>query len=350
MTGPLAGRAADRAVAVVTDSAASLPAGALARYGIEVVPMTLVVGSAELEDGDLAPADLVARLGTEPVSTSAPSPGAFLRAIERLGHRPVRVATVAARMSASHEAAQTDGGDARGPVAVLDTRTAAGGQGLVVLAAARAAAGGASLTDTVRAAERVAGRVQLVAALENLDQLARSGRVPGVAARASRSLHLRPLFEFTDGRAVARRPAHGRGAALERLAGACAATAPWTAAHRAGIDGGGRQPRLHGAVLHAEGAEDARELAGLVRAAAPVGELFVAPFSSVMGAHTGPGVVGLAWWWEHPRGAPPTGAEQWAGPHVPADVPGGAGSGEGAAEDDRVSGAGRTTPDRWVAR
>jgi fatty acid-binding protein DegV len=55
---------------------------------------------------------------------------------------------------------------------------------------------------------------------------------------------------------------------------------------------------LRAAVLQAQAADQAERLLTLVVGAQPDAEIFAAPFSSVMIAHTGPGLVGLAWWWE----------------------------------------------------
>jgi fatty acid-binding protein DegV len=66
----------------------------------------------------------------------------------------------------------------------------------------------------------------------------------------------------------------------------------------------GRQAAMPGAlrvaVLHAQAAADADRLMGRILAVHPGADVFVAPFSTVMTAHTGPGVVGAAWWHDRP--------------------------------------------------
>ena len=64
---------------------------------------------------------------------------------------------------------------------VMDTGTAAGAEGLVVLAAAEAAAQDEPVESVQRAAQRVIERVRLIATVDSLDRLVQSGRVPGVA-------------------------------------------------------------------------------------------------------------------------------------------------------------------------
>ncbi|MGH9017252.1 MAG: DegV family protein [Acidimicrobiales bacterium] len=275
-------------VVVVTDSAASLPSHAVEERGVVVVPLTLVLGGIIYTDGVLDPTELVQRSITQTVSTSSPSPGDFVKEIENQGpDRGVLVVTVSSKMSATFEAAVVasryfDPGSVR----VVDSGTAAGAQGLVVLAAATLAAAGAPLDQVAALAEQVSSEVRLMAALDNLDHLARSGRVPGVAAWAGRSLGVRAVFEFGRGHVRPRRPALGMKAFRDRVVEAM-------------IERPVCPGVLRAAVLHAQAQEMADDLEADVQAAVPGSETFVAPFSSVMVAHTGPGLIGAAWWWDN---------------------------------------------------
>lgn len=273
-------------VTVVTDSAAALPAEVADRHGVRVVPLALHVGDDRYRDGDLSLEELVARFD-EPIATAAPAPGDFVAAIEDARRDgPVVVLTVAAGISSTHDVAVLAAKEVGGPpgaVRVVDTGTAAGAQGLVVLAAARAAARGASLPTVVRVASEVAGRVRLVATVADLERLARSGRVPEAARWVGDRLGVRPLFEFRDGRARKLRPAFSREAALDRIVSRCA-------------HGGGTGP-LHVMVLHAVDPAAAATLARRVAELDPM-TCMIGPFSPVMVAHTGRGLAGLAWWRE----------------------------------------------------
>ncbi len=277
---------AQETVAVVTDSAASLPENEVRDLGIQVVPMTIAIGDDVYPDGGPRPVEVVEKAARRRVTTSAPSPGAYLQTLEALGGRPVVIATVARRMSASFQSAVTAAayGEA-GRVDVVDTGTAAGGQGLVVMAAARAARSGSSLEEVTRVARHVAARVRLIAFLDQLDYLAGSGRVPGIVARAGRSLGVHAMFEFARGHVLRRRPARTVGGAMVRIVAACRADAHPGA-------------RLRAAVLESGEPRAAEALSALVHELAPDAELYVAPLSSVVLAHTGPGLTGLAWWWE----------------------------------------------------
>jgi fatty acid-binding protein DegV len=135
------------------------------------------------------------------------------------------------------------------------------------------------------AAEQVIRRVRLVATVPDLAYLARSGRVPRLAQRVGDRLGVAPLFEFVAGRVRPLRPALSTDAAYARLV------------QRVGSnreDGAG----LHVAAYHAMCPEAAVDLLHRVERLIAPASSFIGAFGSVMVAHTGPGLVGLAWWWE----------------------------------------------------
>lgn len=279
-------------VAVVVDGAASLPDELVTRYGIEVVPMTIVVDGVARPDTEVDLEALLRDHAFEELTTSGPSPGEFARVLAEVLERADEavVLTVSSRMSTTYEAALIGARATEASrVRVVDTTTAAGGEGLVALAAARAALEGAGGEAVEAAARAVIERVSLVATLDDLGHLVRSGRVPGLAALAAGMLHVNPIFEFRAGEARALRPAVGHAAAEHRIIGRC-------------LDGRPDTPgaRLHAAVLHALAPERARSLRGSLVAAVEDLDVFVAPFGPVMTVHVGPGLVGLAWWWEVP--------------------------------------------------
>lgn len=290
-------------VAVLTDSAASLPGPLAEQLGITVLPLGLVVGDRPLRDGELALDELVARLD-EGVTTAGVSPGEVAAALKEQLDAPgvdaALVLTVSAAMSSTYDAARLGasllGATGEGRVEVFDTGTAAGAQGLVVLAAAEQAAAGAPPEEVIATADRVASQVRLVATVDSLDHLARSGRVPGIAGWAGRHLGVQPLFEFRRGRILPLRPAFSGAAALDRIVDRCRATRP----SKPGGPGGPGRPRLHVAGLHALALDRATELLRRVTEGEDGSDAhsFLAAFSTVMVAHTGPGLAGLAWWWE----------------------------------------------------
>ena len=220
------------------------------------------------------------------IETSGPSPGDFAEAIRRrMTPEGVLVLTLAATMSSTYQSASLATSGLEGPVRVIDSQTAAGAEALVVLAAARAAERGASLDDVERVAREVMGRVHFVAMVPSLDYLARSGRVPGIAEWVNRRLRVVPMFDFTAGRVNKHRPALGVDAAYDRMV---------QMLYHERVEGAS----LHVAAYHSLAPEAAARLLGLVKGTVTPKTEFVGEFGPVMVAHTGPGIVGLAWWWE----------------------------------------------------
>lgn len=274
-------------VAIVTDSAAAVPPERAREHAITVVPMWIHAGGQTIAEGDRPLGEL---LGDESVTTSAPTPGDYEVAIRhRLddGATDVVVLTITAAMSASHHAATVAARQVGHRVRVVDTTTAAGGQALVVLAAAQCASVGGAVEDVVHAANDVARRVRLLGMVPHLEHLVRSGRVPGIAGWAGRALGINPLFELRDGKVKRLRPAIGSEAAIDRMV---------TRFRR------GREPgaRAHVSALHALAPDGAAALLERVEDGGEVVDGFVSEFGPVMVVHTGPGLLGLAWWWEQP--------------------------------------------------
>ncbi len=273
-------------VGIVVDSAAALSPELVAEYGLGVAPLQLTVGADDYADGELELDELLDRLA-EGVTTSAPTPAAWVQAVEQLPEPVdgVLLLTVSSEMSASMQSATLAEQAIESEVRVVDTGTAAGAEALVAIAAASRAREGGSLDECEEAARRVIERVRLIATLDDLGRLAESGRVPAVAAWAGGHLNVKPLFEFRHGEAKALRPALSRESALDRIVSQCRSDRP------------SPESRLHAAVLHAQAPEAADHLAREL-AATDDDDVVSSGFSPVMVAHTGPGLAGLAWWWE----------------------------------------------------
>jgi DegV family protein with EDD domain len=296
LTGNLDPIMAVSAVAVVADSAAALAPDLAAHWGITVVPMQLEVAGRPLSEADM-PLDELVRHLDDGVQTSAPPPGAFVEAVRsalEAGSRSAVVLTVGSNLSSTYQSALTASrlvGD-DGGVRVVDTGTAAGAEGLVVLAAAQEAAAGGSLAEVEARAQLAAGEVRLVAAVEELKYLVRGGRLASGAARAGEHLGVRPVFELRRGKIRPLRPSLSADGALDQI------LAQWRRSVVEGAD-------LHVAALHALRDEDAVVLLDKVRAEVEPVTALIGTFGPVMVAHTGPGVIGLAWWWERrPEPAP----------------------------------------------
>lgn len=281
-------------VAIVTDSTACIPPEVAERYAIEVVPLHLIFGGRTFVDSlteDTSEFYELLRTSHELPTTAAPSPGMFLSAIGRAAARAdaVLCITVSKQFSAMYDSARhaielARGESPRTDIRLLDSRNAAMAQGFVVVEAARAAATGASIDEVIARADAMTSEVTLLAMLDTLSYLARGGRVPRVAAWAAGMLQVKPIVRFSasDIKLVARTRTRAR--ALDRTVELLAvATA-------------GRITHL--AVHHANAAGDAQYLLDAAGRRVRLAESYVTEFTQVMGAHTGPGLAGFAWWCE----------------------------------------------------
>ncbi len=281
-------------MAVVVDSAASLPAtprtDVLGHKGPIVVPMAVILGGRTYRDGvDLSASELYERLaaGSGTPTTSAPAPEAYAEAFlaaSRVADAALCI-TVSRTFSAALDSATLAAARLHEempgfPVSVLDSGSAAGGEGLIVLAAQESAASGADLAGVVAAANSAASQVRLVAYVDTLYYLWKGGRVPGIVHEMTSLLKLKPVFEMAEGRVNRKLPSRTSRRARRRLVD---------------MVGRGAGGPVRACVMHAAAATEAAELEAALRDAVDCEDVYVAEFSPVMGAHTGPGMLGIAY-------------------------------------------------------
>ena len=280
-------------VAIVTDSVACIPRELVEKHNIEVVPVQVIFGDKVYHDGvDITPSQFYALLRqAEKLPTTAASlPGPFLEAYGKASQRASSVLciTLSTKFSGMFNAALQAIEMAKESlpnvvIEVLDSRTAAAAEGLVVLAAARAAASGKSLTEVAETAESVAQRVNLFAALDTLYYLVKGGRAPKIAALAGALLKIKPILTISEGEAhPVTNPRTTRGAIKRMLR---------LMEHKIVKE----QP-LHVAVMHADALDRAVALRDQISSKYDCAELFITEFTPVMGAHTGPGVIGICFY------------------------------------------------------
>jgi len=267
-----------RGIALITDSSACVPEELIRDHKIRIVPILVQIGSEEFRNGvDLQPARLYRALEQDvPVKSAAPSPLDYLDAIEEAGDRSVVILTPATEFTRMHRNAVLGAELSGRQVAVVDSRSATAGHGLVVLAAAEARAAGGGVDDVVAAAEDAAVRVELVAALETLSSLRQSGRVSALTLGVANTLGVRPVFRMRRGVVERLGLPRSEEAAVNRI------VRDWKS--------GGGPDADRSAVFHAGRPERAQDLATRLG-----NDPFVTEFSAAMAIHTGPGVVGVAW-------------------------------------------------------
>jgi DegV family protein with EDD domain len=173
-------------------------------------------------------------------------------------------------------------GSAAEKVTLVDSQAAAMALGFQALAAARAAEAGATIPELKQLVEESRDHVGVCFAVETLEFLHRGGRIGGAARFIGSALNLKPILALRDGRIEAEDRVRTKSKAVDRVLEIVT-----QAVH------GKSNIRL--ATVHANAEAEAMEL--LERAAGQVDaiEKVVTSLSPVVGAHTGPGTVGLAY-------------------------------------------------------
>ena len=256
--------------------------------------MQIHVGGAAYAGGRaVSPAEFyrVQREAREPPTTASPSPSAFVETFRAAAREAetVLALTVSRRFSSTFDSANMAAEEFREEspgvrIEVVDTESAAGGEGLVATAACRAADAGHDIDAVIASIGSVVPRVYLVAYLNTLYYAWKSGRIPGIAYAGSALLRLKPVFEMNTA-------ARSRASPVPRE---IAARARRALIDRVAMRADGAP--VHAAVIHADALAVAENLRRALSDELDCAELYVSELAPVVGAHTGPGLVGIAFW------------------------------------------------------
>ncbi|MFF1696094.1 DegV family protein [Streptomyces sp. NPDC058257] len=273
-----------RHVAIVTDSTAYLPQRTMERHGITSVPLTVVLGDQALEEGtEISARSLALALQKRrSVTTSRPSPEVFAqtyRKVAESGATDIVSLHLSAEFSGTYDAAALAAKEAPVPVRVVDTGMVAMALGFCALAAAEAAESGGSVDEAVTAAEKRSANTSAYFYVDTLDYLRRGGRIGAAQALLGSALAVKPLLQLDGGRIEMLEKVRTASKAIARL--------EEIVIERAGAD------RVDIAVHHLAAPERASTLADRLRDRVPgLAELHVSEVGAVIGAHTGPGLLG----------------------------------------------------------
>ena len=272
-------------IGIVTDSTADLPPYLIEQHEIRVVPTVLILEGKEYKDGEgISREDFYNRLPTlqTPATTAAPSIGDFLTPYQSLldsGCDHILSIHVSGKLSGVINNARQAAQEFPGKVTCVDSSSLSMGIGFQVVAAAEAADLG--VRSAMEAAESTRLRTKVFAALDTMEYLKRSGRIPGVVANIGGMLSIKPVVELRDGEvkpmAVNRTTKQADDFILARLLEV------------------GEMERL--AILHTNAEDRARRLLSSMmeraRMSVPRDVLFV-NVTAVIGTHLGPNCIGFA--------------------------------------------------------
>ncbi|MET3950262.1 DegV family protein [Arthrobacter sp. UYEF36] len=286
------GPAAVVRTAVVTDSAAALPADwvrAVSADGrLTVVPMPVMVGAEIYGEGedDIAETIALALASGRPVKTSRPSPGQFEHAYlaaQHGGFESVVSLHISGELSGTVDSARLAAARVDIPVEVLDSRTVGMAQGMAVQSAVAAAAEGAAAADVRGVAEHELARTKVYFYVPSLEQLRRGGRIGAAASLWGTMFSIKPILAVEDGKVVPLEKVRSAAKAIARLQEIVVADA-------AGRPAGQARLAVHHFGNPAEAEQLASQLAEAVPGCAPVQ---ISALPAVLAAHAGLGVLAV---------------------------------------------------------
>jgi DegV family protein with EDD domain len=277
-----------RAVAIVSDSTHYLPRDLIRAAGVSEVSLYVHNGTRQERESDINDyATFYAGVakGSELPSTSQPSIGDFTAVYAPLlesGHDIVSI-HLSAGVSGTHGAALQakallDERDGEGRIEVVDSHSACGGLGCVVLAGAAVAKAGGSVDEVVARAHSAAGAMRLWFCVDTLEYLQRGGRIGRAQAWLGGALQIKPILSIeSDIVPVERVRTAGR--AFERM------VEYMRALHAEGSDAW--------VVQHIQAADKADALVARGRDVFGSDPVWVSEVGPVIGTYTGPGLVGV---------------------------------------------------------
>jgi DegV family protein with EDD domain len=270
---------------IVTDSTCDIPQFLVEQYELEVVPCLLVIDGKEYVDGkDITREEFYKRLPalqTQP-TTAAPSIGDFAaryNSLLRRGCDHILSIHAAGALTSILNTARQAANDFPDHITCVDSTSLSLGHGFQVLAAAEASELGLQAAlDALKSAHR---RLQVFAALDTMEYLKRSGRVPATVAMLGSLLSIKPLIELANGEVKAISAVRTTSQANERMSKF--------------LLGGGELERL--AILHTGAEPRAREfLNNLMQQASQSvpRDILMVNVTTVIGTHVGPNGLGFA--------------------------------------------------------
>ncbi|MFC1993558.1 DegV family protein [Chloroflexota bacterium] len=281
-------------VGIVTDSLACLTKEIAAQYEIGIVPLNFWSGGKIYKDWvDVTPAEAYELFLKDPKSfkTSAASPEDFLKAYREASQQTGNILciTVSARLSAVYNSAQRAKEQAKTElpqtsIEIIDSQTATAAEGFVALAAARAAEEENDLAEVINAAEEMRSKVSLIAIMETIRHVYRTGRILKMAAIAGSMLNITPVFTISSGVPRFMGAVRNKERGINRML-------------KVMRDKVGTNP-AHIAVMHVYAPDKAEKLKELVSSEFNCAELWITEFSPVMGYACGTGTLGLAFYKE----------------------------------------------------
>jgi DegV family protein with EDD domain len=282
-------------VAVVTDSAASIPEAIIEKLKIHWVPYYIHRGQEVLRDLVTIQREAFYKwlpTARELPKTASPGPGDYVQMYEGLAQNEGAREIVSIHMTSKGSGAYQAACVARQMLAeklpqlrieVIDTLNVSMCQGWMVIEAARSALAGKSLEAIVQQVRQMMPVTRMIQTADTLKYLYMGGRIGKAKHLVGSLLNIKPLIGMEDGVIVPLGTARSRHQAYEMMAQMIEAAV-------------GRMGKIKIAYVHAAAQEEALKIKQLVEQRLTCVESLIAELSPALGVHTGPGTAGVCYY------------------------------------------------------
>ena len=279
-------------VAILADSIACLTPEMLKQYQVKTIPINIHSDGHIYRDGvDLTTTEAYELLeqAQDHFASSPASVGECLNVFrEAASHdEGILCITLSSELSTVYNMAHIAKEQARDEltgtqIEIIDSKTAAGGEGLIVTAAAQAAIEGKPLAEVIKIVETIRDRVNVIGIMETVRHVYRTGRIPRVTALVGSMLSIKPVFTISEGVVHVANLTRNKKQAVKRALSMMKEKV-------------GTNP-VHVAVSHADAYEEGERLKERIAAEFNCVELWLSDFSPVMAYATGKGILAIAFY------------------------------------------------------
>ena len=279
-------------VAVLADSIACLTPEMVRQYQLRIIPLNIHFNGQIYRDGvDITSTEAYRLLEKAPdhFASSPASIGEYVSAYREVSAHAESILciTLSSKLSTLYNMAHLAKEEAKNElpqttIEVLDSKTAAVGEGLVASSAAQAAAEGKNLAEVTKVAETVRDKVNVIGIMETIRHVYRTGRIPKITAQVGSMLNIKPIFTISEGAIRVAGLCRNKEQAVKRALNMMKEKV-------------GASP-VHVAVAHADALEEGERLKERISSEFNCVELWLTDFSPIMGYATGTGVLAIAFY------------------------------------------------------
>ncbi|WP_054636895.1 DegV family protein [Thalassobacillus sp. C254] len=276
-------------IAVVTDSTAYLSQETLDKYGITVVPLSVVFGEEAYEEEiDITTDEFYKKMSEsqELPTTSQPVMGTFLETFEKLGenHDAIISIHLSSGISGTYSTAVTVGETVEEvDVHCFDSEVSCAPQGYYVIEAAKMAQDGHSVDDIMTRLSEMRESMRAYFVVDNLNHLHRGGRLNGAQAIVGSLLKIKPVLHFEDKLIVPFEKVRTAKKAVNRV-------------YELLDEDAAKGEPIRATVIHAQRPEKAEEIRNHLDQKYDNLEIDISYFGPVIGTHLGEGSIGIGWY------------------------------------------------------